>query len=200
MKNLTAVLFCLVTLVASLASAQNTPVPCSAYNVDCISVTVPISTTMLKFQDKNGKLTIQSGLFALYTPYGKVHDIFYNPNADEKQMRKDFLKLLKDKVPATAELYYNPISPTIDENAVPILKKPKKVSLKAMGFPAGIPGGKPPKPGATMGTIVKFKYTLPEGARGYIVGRINTDDARFSGFPLEGDMDVYWAHQDFLTR
>src|SRR5690606_21533109 len=147
------ILFCLVAFIASLASGQQ-PIPCSNYNVDCISVDVPISTPRLKFQDKKGTLTVQSFLFAIYTPHGKFQDILTQHASDPKQMRKSIRNLLKDKVPATAELYYNPVSPTIDANAVPILKKPKKVSLKAMGLPAGIAGGKPPKPGATMGTMV----------------------------------------------
>lgn len=196
MKLLTGLLFSLTLLISGVSTAEET----KAYRPpDTISVDVPSTYYKLKFTENKGNTTLQSAAFAVYAPLGKLNDITTQHASNPKEMRKQILKLIKEKVPAVCEIYYNPSSPNFDGNEV-LIQPAKKVSLQALGLPAGIAGGKPPKPGVTMGTFVSFKYVLPNGPNGYILTKFLVDDSRFDPEDLQGSLNVRGAYDSYIAK
>lgn len=137
-------------------------------------VAIEVSSNHTSYKEKNGTLQYQSSALLIYDIRGQIMDA----GNDIKAIKK----LLKSSLPGVCEIYYNPVSPTLDSNAELILMK--KVKLKAMGLPS-FKG----KVGKVMGTWVKFKKTLPAHS-GYFIANFVTDSPKFEGQTIQDDYNL----------
>lgn len=138
-------------------------------------VAIEVSSNQTSYKEKNGQYQFQSSALLLYDIRGQLMDAGSDPKAIKS--------LLKSSLAGVCEIYYNPVSPTLDSNAELIIMK--KVKLKAMGLPNIFKG----KAGKVMGTWVKFKRTIPTDS-GYFIANFVTDSPKFEGQTIQDDLNI----------